>query len=112
MFTEQGFDIPVSLQHSLRLHYTPPLFLTKRLTHIELLQDEWQLPTLVPFDAELAAQLLVSHGLRPNTIPDLSGYFYPRLPAGYLQCIYVGYILSLALSFLRPPPPLVGPHNP
>jgi hypothetical protein len=30
-------------------------------------------------------------------------------PGGCMQCKYAVYILSRALSFLPPPPPLVGP---
>jgi hypothetical protein len=32
-------------------------------------------------------------------------------PGGYMQCTYAQKILSRALSFLPPPPPIVGPHN-
>ena len=31
-------------------------------------------------------------------------------PGGCMQCKYAQYILSRALSFLPPPPPLVGPR--
>jgi len=57
---------------------------------------------------------------RPETDAPRSSLCPPSFPhnqpfLGYLQCTYVQYILSLALSFMPQPPvhgPNVGPHNP
>ena len=78
------------------------LFLWSPIWDFHLVKS--RLKTGVPFSPEPDAprsSLFASLPFHTNTLS----------PGGYMQCTYAQKILSRALSFLPPAPPLVGPHN-